>query len=199
MPRIEKNITLDLTDIPARRHKIAKQTVANFLENETLILLEQGKTPVKGEKFKKLNKDYADKFKGGRRTPTLQLEGELLDAFSVVNSRDGVRMQVADSQGDKADGHNQLSSKAKAWAKDTKFPKRRFIPGETQRLKLKIEKEIDVILDEFRLETPPTSFTPSGTPVTEPELTQPTISVTVSDLFDKESIAEALARELRGR
>ncbi len=194
MPKIEKEIKLDFKNIPRNKQSAAKKEVADFLEVETLSLIGEGKSPVKGERFKKLTKEYADKEKGGNRTPTLELEGDLLEAFSVKPSKAGVKMKVAAGQSDKADGHNQLTSKAKAWAKKNNFPKRRYIPGASQKLKPGIVKEIDSILDDFREpERVPTR--PKVTPRAE-EVDE--VSVTIRDLFTEESIIDALIRELRG-
>ncbi len=195
MPKIEKEIKLDFKDIPVSKIPAAKKEVASFLEVETLSLIAEGKSPVKGERFKKLNSEYADREKGGNRTPTLELEGDLLEAFQVTGSKNGVKMKVLSSESDKADGHNQLTSKAKSWAKKIDFPKRRFIPGEKQNLKPGIMKEIDSILDDFREpERVPTR--PRVAPRVERE--PPITAVTIRDLFVEETIIEALLRELRG-
>ena len=105
-------------------------------------------------------------------------------------------MKVLAGQSEKADGHNQLSAKAKAWASKTKFPKARFIPGESQKLKPSINKEIGSIINEFRTASQEdVTIEDEEIPLTT-EI-QTTTFVSIEDLFTEESIVDALIRELR--
>jgi len=108
-------------------------------------------SPVEGEgQFPKLTKEYADKEKGGRRTRNLELEGDLKEAIRYKRTRDGIDYgNFLKSQEEKADGHNQHSAKAKAWAKKTGFPKAQYIPEGEQKFRKGIEKEITKIIKGF--------------------------------------------------
>lgn len=155
---ITKKITLDLKGIQNKAQ--AKKDVGEFVVNEILRNLSEGKSPVSGERFKKLSKEYADQFKGGDRKPNLELEGDMLDALTFKNRADGIEVGVFKKKElGKADGHNNFSG-------DSKLPKRRFIPDEGQDFKANINKGIKQILAEYR--EPPTEPTDFGSEPTEP-------------------------------
>ena len=202
MPKLEKEIVLDLTGIPVNKRKEAKEDVAEFILTEAFNLIAQGKSPVKGvRKFKSLSKEYADNEKQGRRVANLELEGDLLEAFDVVNSKLGVRMQIADGQHEKAQGHNQLDQRSKTWAKNTKFPRRQFFPDKKEDLKPKIMDGVENILEGFRQEAvefqEPVLTTPGGLVITPGVITSDRVTITIEDLFSDESIIDALLKELR--
>lgn len=147
IPRSQKALRLDLENIPAEDRARAKREVGNYIINEILRFLERGKSPVEGETFPKLDKEYADAQKQGDRKPNLQLEGDLLDALKFVNTAEGIRIGIfKDGEQAKADGHNKFSG-----AKNN-APKRRFIPGEGQDFSREIMGEVNKILQGFRRE-----------------------------------------------
>ena len=151
MALIFKDVILDLDKVPDTQKTKVKKEVADFLYNEVLRYVGNGKSPVAGENtnFKILNKAYADREKQGNRKPNLQLEGDLLRVdlrSEALVEADVIRIghynvSTADTEGEKADGHNQHTAKAQAWAlptpkKDGKLgksrPRRRYIPSEGQ-------------------------------------------------------------------
>ena len=151
MTDLRKLIKLDLSNVPIDQHKEAKNAVGNYLVNQVLRDIERGFSPVEGKgQFPKLTKDYADKEKGGRRVANLDLEGELKEAIQFKRTEDGIEYgNFIKSQAPKADGHNQHSAKAKAWAKKTGFPERQYIPEGKKKFRQAIEREMKSIVQSF--------------------------------------------------
>ena len=150
-----KTIELNLKDIPEEDIKKAKKKVGDYLVNSILRSVGNGKSPVEGEKFKKLTEAYAKKEHSGRRLPILELEGDMLEALKH-KPLEGNKIEVGirGSEAPKADGHNQISEEAISWAaeKGRGEYKRRFIPNDTQKFKKKIRTGVEEILAGFRVE-----------------------------------------------
>lgn len=148
---VSKLIKLDLSRIPTSSIDAAKKEVGDYLIEEILRHVGDGKSPVTGESWAKLSKDYADEFKGGNTTPTMQLYGDLLDSLRIEPLA-GNELKIGHFGGEapKADGHNQHSVEAKIWAITKDFPKRRYIPEDGQKFKPNIESGITEILNGYR-------------------------------------------------
>ena len=137
----------------ASKDRVFKK-VADLVLDRTEQAMDRGRGRVSGEdRFKKLSKKYANKMKGGNRLPDLELFGDLKTAQRVKKEKQSLVHTVLQREQEKADGHNQHTSKAKNWAKSFKedFPKRRFIPSkkEKQTYDAKLISEIrKVIKDE---------------------------------------------------
>lgn len=127
----------------------ALDAIADYIHESILSAVGDGDSPVKGEHFKKLNKKYAQIAHDGDRSPRLELEGDLLDSIRVESKRSKIIVGVEEDEEEKADGHNQLTSKAKAWAEERDFPKRRFIPDEGQQFSSEIMDGIESILNDY--------------------------------------------------
>lgn len=150
-----KTLTLDLTDINGKQNiKDAKEEVGEYIVNEILRETAKGKSPVEGEpRFRDVQPDYAKEEKGGNKRANLRLEGDLMQALKFILEKGAdISIGVKGSQAPKADGHNQISEEAKAWAKktDREKYKRRFIPDEGQDFTDKIMKGVNSILDDYR-------------------------------------------------
>lgn len=162
MALVFKDLMLDLTGVPEKDKPEVKDRVADLLYNEVLRYVAKGTSPVENQgKFKILDEDYAKKQKQGIRTPNLQLEGDLLreDLQAKALRNDAVRIghfnkDTARTQGEKADGHNQHSSKAKEWAAKTKFPKRQYIPEAKDTFKEDILDKVERIISRYRVSDP---------------------------------------------
>jgi hypothetical protein len=198
---VSKTLRLDLGGIPTDKIASAKQEVGDFLIESILRDIGDGKSPVKGETWKRLSKQYADEFKGGNTTPTMQLFGDLLDSLRAEDvGGDQIKIGHFGAQAPKADGHNQLSVEAKIWAAAKDFPKRRYIPGDGQQFKNSIERGIDDILSGYRerpedLEAGRIRDVETGIS----ELTAETISVGVEDLFSDDVILALIDEVKRKR
>ena len=101
------------------------------------------KSPVAGERFRKLSKKYADAEKQGNRTPNLRLEGDMLEALKFESTDDGIEVGVFGSEAQKADGHNKFTGRK------NNTPKRRFIPTTKQTFKKSITSEIERIQRQY--------------------------------------------------
>ena len=194
-----KELSLDLTDIPANKKNAAKTEVREYIENEILRSVQAGISPVKGEgRFRTLDKDYAKKEKGGVRTANLQLEGDMLDDLKSKNIKgDAIEIGIRGKNAPKADGHNQISGEAKAWASKTKRTKykRRFIPADNQKFADKIVRGYNSILDEYRFAAPDDIEVDIDSVVETPDSS----TVTVGSLFSDDAIEALLAQALARR
>lgn len=154
----ETSVEIDLyggRKLPARvRERIADE-VGNFLVEQTLIAIEQEKSPVQGEgTFKALSPEYAalKKREGGTPKPNLEFNGDLKDQLDFKETKSGVIVGVFGDRAPAADGHNNLSGKSS-------LPKRRFLPDEGQNYKKEIRIEVDRIIADVIAEE--TTFKPS--------------------------------------
>ena len=161
MALVYKDLELDLSDIKKSDKEEVKKKVADLLRDEILRHVGKGKSPVSGEpkNFKILNPIYAKKEKQGNKTPNLQLEGDLLrddlDAIGLSDV-DVVRVghfkeKTADTEGEKADGHNQHTVKAQIWAQSKGFPRRRYIPSESQTFNADILTKVENIIKPYKV------------------------------------------------
>jgi len=142
---IAKEMTLDLSDIPESQREQAKRDAGEFVVGEILRFVSSGNSPVANRgKFKRLDGDYADKAKGGNRTPDLELKGDMLDALEARVTNDGIEVGIFESsQVPKADGHNNFSG-------ESSLPTRRFIPTKKEDFKRSIKEGVDDILEGYR-------------------------------------------------
>jgi hypothetical protein len=164
LDQVTKEIDLQLPDsLPKSLTDDIKAEVGDFVLVSILDYVGEGKSPVSGRAFKQLDKNYADEEKGGRRTPNLELEGDMLRSLEFKNTSKGIEIGIFDSsQAPKAYNHN---------VGDT-LPKRQFIPEPRQRFVGEIEKGINDLVnrrlvsgnedgDEGRARRTPPRSTPS--------------------------------------
>lgn len=190
-----------LRDVPERDRQAVKQEVADYLGNQILREVNNGNSPVAGEgRFKRLDTDYALREKSGNRLSDLENEGDLLNDFSVDPS-DNSFINIGHTGGEtpKADGHNQLSSKAKAWARQNGFPKRRYIPDDNQKFTRPIVNEIRNIIDEFKAPEPSTRQVDAEPTISSTLETPNQSTVTIDNLFGDDVISALLNEALNRR
>lgn len=186
----QKEIELDLSNVPADKRTQVKEEVGQYVLDEILSRVGSGESPVSGERFKQLTKKYADKMKGGNRTPNLELEGDMLASLGYRRTSNGVAVGIMEkSQRPKADGHNNFSGQSS-------LPKRRFIPAPDQNFKTDIESGIQDIVSSY--EETQQDLVPSDQ--LNAEITsRDNQSVTIGNLFNTESLASIILRRLSGR
>lgn len=191
----QKEIELDLSNVPKDQQSSAKEAVANFVLDEILTRVASGRSPVTGGKFKKLNEMYADKMKGGDPNPNLYLEGDMLSSLGYKPTKAGIAVGIMDpTQRPKADGHNNFSG-------ESKLPVRRFIAGSDQNFVGSIMNEIPKIISEFEVQDE--SSQGKGLKVTSFDVVSSTtepISVTLSNILtnaDNDIIATLLRRIIK--
>jgi len=195
-----------LEDIAEDQKGAAKREVADFLKNQVLREVSAGSSPVKGEgRFRILDPEYARREKGGRRISDLELEGDLKDSLvSTPSTGSFIKYGHEGAQVPKSDGHNQISEKAKAWARKSKHPKRRYIPDDGQKFDDSILGGIRNILEGYVVNTPARDSVVeddddffSGTTDIRPTSTARADST--SDLFSDDVISDLLDDAFRRR
>lgn len=174
---IKKTLKFDLENVPQGQREEALTQVGEFLVDSILERVSDGKSPVAGRRFNKLQKKYAEEFKGGDRTPNLELTGDLLDnlTFKVIDTgiEVGYFSGASDLTLDKADGHNNFTGRSR-------LPTRRFIPFADEEFMPTIQRELEAIVDDFRIEKTPDeiNFVPS----------QVATAVSLANIFDEDFI-----------
>lgn len=135
---------LDLTGIPRENLNDVKDQVGQLIVEGILKTVGGAKSPVQGENFPKLSKDYKA-FKlahHGSGVPDLELTGDMLDSLTFKRTKDGVEVGFFNDEAWKADGHNKFSGK------ENNTPKRRFLPAKGQEFISSIQGEAErIILD----------------------------------------------------
>lgn len=119
-------------DKPKSNLRQAKQEICEFIRDEVLNYVGDGKSPVAGGKWKRsLSPEYKKK-KAEESSVTfanMELSGDMLDALECVQTSDGeIELRIKGREAAKADGHNNHSGRSK-------LPAREFIPKENQTFK----------------------------------------------------------------
>lgn len=185
---------------------------ADYLKNQTLREIATGNSPVQGEgRFRILDPNYAREQKGGVRTANLELEGDLKDSLiSAPHKEHFIKYGHEGEQVPKADGHNQMSLKAKAWARSGNHPKRRYIPDSNQEFDSNIVTGIRRIIDQNKrrevvreeIEEVETEETLTIATLFDDGPTRPATTTTIgtqADLFSDDIISELLDEAFRRR
>lgn len=171
--------------LPARARREATRAIGEFLVDEINASLASAQSPVSGESFPSLSKDYAkEKRKAGfRGVPDLERSGSMKDALEFRETKNGIEIGFFGDRTNapKADGHNNFSG-------DSELPQRRFLPAEGQKFKRAIEQEIENILNEKMAE----SFDISDEDLEEIE-TQSDLNRFLRETFEGLSRAEAVS------
>lgn len=148
---ISSEIDLELEGVSSRLKSRVKREVGEYLVEQTLLSLGEGKSPVSGAKFKRsLSKDYKEeKVKAGRNSyADLEFTGDLKDSFKFKTTESGIKIGHFGKEAGKADGHNNFSGKSE-------LPERRYLPDDNQSYKRDIQKQIDrIVQDAIVAETP---------------------------------------------
>jgi len=138
-------------DVPRAAREKVKEEIAEFIKEQTLLKVGGEESPIRGEKWPRLSSKYAAKKKDevGNKNANLELTGDMLDAFDVRTTKDGIEVGIWGKEAWKADGHNKLSGAS------NETPKRRFIPDEGQRYDKDIEQAVDQIINDVIAEEAP--------------------------------------------
>ncbi len=142
--QVTKILQLDLTGIPLDEREDAKQAVLDYIKEQMLSDLGQAVSPVTGDSFTPLSKEYAKykETKSSNVIPNMELTGALLDSLTGID-KGGTKIEIGwfeDDQAVKAFNHT---------TGDT-VPKRPLIPKPDEDFRSGIMDEIESILDEFR-------------------------------------------------
>lgn len=151
----ETSATLDLFEgrsLPAAVKARIRRDVGEYLVEQTLKTVSDAKSPVAGEKWPALSKEYKKQkvSEGGQPRADMELSGDMLQDLTWKEDPNGIRLGfLGTSEAPKADGHVKFSGK------DNGVPKRRFIPGEGQEYVKSIQADVEqIILDAIAEEAP---------------------------------------------
>lgn len=140
--RTTSKIDLGIDHLPLGVQNKIKNEVGEFLVGTILLTLQDAKSPVAGESFPALSKNYKEKkiALGGVGKPNMELEGDMLSSLAFKPIDGGIELGFFDSEAAKADGHLKFSGR------ENHTPQRRFLPGEGQSFKRGIEQEVKKII-----------------------------------------------------
>jgi hypothetical protein len=142
-------IDLELPEgTPQSIQRKVKRDVGDYLVEQIYKTTSAANSPVSGESFPPLSKEYAKEKQrqGGSGKPDLTLQGDMLDALEASPTADGVEVGIYGDQAWKADGHLKFSGE------ENGIPKRRFLPGEGQQFTSDIQGEVEKIIADNLLE-----------------------------------------------
>lgn len=128
--------------IPDQAKSRIKNDVGDYLVEQLIKSAGSATSPVAGESWKaSLNKEYAKKKKaeGLGTKANMDFEGDMLDALTFEEIKDGIELGWFGDEAGKADGHNNLSG-------DSTLPQRRLLPDVGQEFKPDIQKGIEQIV-----------------------------------------------------
>lgn len=150
---LSSELDLELDKVPAKLRPRVRREVGEFLLEQTLVSLGEGKTPVsRGEYKRSLSKEYREfKSESGRNSfADLEFEGDLKDSFKFRSTDKGIKIGHFGKEAGKADGHNNFSGKST-------LPRRQYLPEKDQSYKRNIQTEIDRIIADAIVEKAPIS------------------------------------------
>ncbi len=141
----ETSVELDLFEgRPLKKATKARiqEEVGNYLVEQTLINMNEKKSPVQGAPgFKALSKGYKKRKleEVGSGEANLEFDGLMKDETDFEPTERGIAIGVFGERAGAADGHNNLSGKSD-------LPLRQFLPDVGQKYKAPIAKEVDRIV-----------------------------------------------------
>lgn len=139
----ETSIDIDLfggQKLSKRIKKEVNAAVGEYLVEQTLISIEQERSPVSGQgSFAPLSPEYKKlkKREVGNTRPNLEAEGNMKDAIDFEASS-VLTLGVFGERAGAADGHNDLSGKSR-------LTKRQFLPNIGEKYKTQVMNEIERI------------------------------------------------------
>ncbi len=143
-------IDLELPDAMPDKLKLKiRRDVGDYLVEQTLSYVAESRSPVKGESFPALSKEYKKKklAEGGTGKPDLTENGNMMDDLTYRDQgEDAIKIGIFSNQAWKADGHLKFSGA------DSNNPKRRFLPAEGQEFVPEIEAQVEKIIADYTVE-----------------------------------------------
>ena len=151
----------------------AKEEIAEFVIDSILDSVGEGKSPVKGGRWKKsLSSEYLKVKKGFSSSgiANMELTGDMLDSLISKSKANSIEVGIfSKKEAPKAFNHNTRQSKANP------NPQRQFIPTEKEKFKRNIESGIKEILKDHEKEV-----VPDATPVTPRQTNTPSVVETIA-------------------
>lgn len=123
--------------------RIAKD-VGDYLVESVLSSVRNAESPVSGEDWPALSKEYKrqKKAEGLPGEANMELEGDMLDSLTFKKTDKGIDLGFFDKEAWKADGHLKFSGK------ENNTPQRRFLPAEGEEFTAAIEDEVNQIISD---------------------------------------------------
>ena len=138
--KIKLKDLVDVSKLDTSQKSIIKKEIGEFIIDKILLDVAKAKSPVTGEGWDSLSKEYRKEKvkKGSSGRANLELSGDMLDALKMKEYNRGIEVGIFDyDQAQKSDNHNKFSAKSRR----TGVPERQFIPRKGQMLKEKIMKD----------------------------------------------------------
>jgi hypothetical protein len=141
----ETSVEIDLFEgrrLPAKVKRRIQDEVGDYLVEQTLISMNEKKSPVSGApNFPALSKNYKKKklAEVGSTEANLEFDGIMKDEINFERTESGVAIGVYGERAGAADGHNNLSGKSN-------LPLRQFLPDQGQSYKKQIAREVERII-----------------------------------------------------
>ena len=144
---LEKKLSLDIPDdLKARERKQLLEEIGEYIKIAMLDLIGDQRSPVTGQEWKQLSKNYAAK--KGSKEANMDLNGDMLDALDYKVVKDELYVGWFDSdQAVKAYGHT-TGMKDHPWLEGV-TPKRKLIPNEKENFTAEILSGIESVVKEF--------------------------------------------------
>lgn len=119
-----------------------KRDVGDFLRESVLSSLRKAETPVQGEDWPALSREYKKLKKSEGLPPeaNMELEGDMLDSLDYQETDDGIELGFFGKEAWKADGHLKFSGA------ENNTPQRRFLPDEGQEFDSSITRKTEQII-----------------------------------------------------
>lgn len=141
----ETSVELDLFEgrrLPAKVKRRIQDEVGEFLVEQTLIHMNEKKSPVQGApNYPALSKMYRKKKleEVGSSQANLEFDGIMKDELGFERSENGIDLGVFGERAGAADGHNNLSGRSQ-------LPLRKFLPDEGESYRRNIAREVERIV-----------------------------------------------------
>lgn len=142
--RLTAIIDLELPSLPSKQAKELKSEIGEYLREQVSLDLAAQKSPVSGQKFPALSKNYASykKREVGNNKANLDFSGDMQSAIDFTTTSEGIEFGVFGADAPKADGHNNFSG-------DSDLPLRQFVPNVGEGFTRKIQAGVDDIIRNY--------------------------------------------------
>lgn len=132
------------TNLSKQEQKDLKEKIGELLVEKVLSSVGDSTSPVSGQSWPLLSKEYKKKKKefGSKVTANMELTGDMLDSLTFKPTIDGIEIGFFNKQAWKADGHLKFSGA------HNNTPQRRFLPGEGQSFKRDITSIVNDMIQE---------------------------------------------------
>lgn len=139
------NLSEDIRGLDRSQKDELLSQIGELLVEQILSSVADSKSPVNGNSFAPLSKDYATikKAETGSSKPNLDLTGSMLQSLDFNVSGNNIEIGVFGEDAGKADGHNNFSG-------SSKLPTRQFLPDTGEEFDKSIMSLISDTVDQYK-------------------------------------------------